>query len=332
MSILPLNLIRYLIVCRVNAPMVLFHLFPPIEFSLALGTIIAESLPTVQARPWHNALEPWKKLGGISLLRNKNLKRPPQATWPVESVLFCYPGKRAYGKGELILMELKLIGEYADHAFFLEVILPALEIASRTIDRSWQQATSLWGKFDIQNIFVARGPNWDTLVDDCTLNLKYVATPSQWSEGLNLDPGSSRIFQDLTWITPFDLRCNDSDTPPRYHKKMQPDQVPSLKEILLSFLARMNSLSIDKHNERIRFWDILSEEARTSFEQMIESASDVPMNHGNFYPVQESQPGCWIGKQTFAPIPKVILPYLALASIFHVGVHTHFGCGTFILE
>ena len=311
--------------------MVLFHLFPPIEFSLVLGTIIAESLPTVQARPWHKSLEPWKPYGGISLLKNKSLKRPPQATWPVESVLFSYPGKRVYGEGELIFLELKLMGDAADHAFFLEVILPALEKSSHIIDRSWQRSDSLWGKFDIQNIYVARGPNWDALVDDCTLNLKYVPTPYQWCEGLILEPGASHVFQNITWVTPFDFQGIDNDSPPHRYKTIPPDHVPSLKDILLSFLVRMNSLSTGKDDERIRFWDILSKGAGTSFDQVIEPTMDVPIIHESFYPVSESQPGCWIGKQSFGPIPDTILPYLALASIFHIGAHTHFGCGTFIL-
>jgi len=69
MSLLPLNIIRYLIVCRVNASMVWLSLFPSLEFSLVLGTFIAERLPTVQARPWRKALMPWKDYGGISLLK-----------------------------------------------------------------------------------------------------------------------------------------------------------------------------------------------------------------------------------------------------------------------
>jgi hypothetical protein len=43
-------------------------------------------------------------------------------------------------------------------------------------------------------------------------------------------------------------------------------------------------------------------------------------------------PGEWIGAQLFARIPPRLLPYLELASVLHVGKHTHFGCGTFVLE
>ena len=331
MSHLPLDMIRYLIVCRVNAPMVWFHHFPPVEFSLVLGTIIANNLPTAQARPWRKALEVWEPYGGIKLIKKRNLKRPPHASWPVESVLFCYPGKRAYGEGEIVLFELKLMGDAADHAFFLEIILPALEKASNNIDFRWQRSDSLWGRFDIQHVYVANGPNWDTLVEDCTLNLKYIPTPHQWAEGLVLEPGPSKRFNKINWVTPFDLQGDDLKNPRRRFKKIPPDQIPMLKDILIAFLLRMNNLSSSK-GEKFEFWDVLNQDARESFERMMESDLDIPMTHGNIYPVLQSQPGLWIGKQTFESIPDTIIPYLSLASIFHIGTHTHFGCGTFILE
>lgn len=331
MSLLPLSVIRYLIVCRANAPLVRFHLFPSVELSLVLGTVIEESLPTVQARPWRKALAPWKSLGGLSIIKSKNPRNFFLTTWPVESVLFCYPGKRYYGKGEPILLELKLIGDSADHAFFLEVILPALETASRTIDKDWQPANSLWGNFDIQAVYVARGPVWETLVDNGRLNLTYMATPSQWAEGLTLDPDPQQIFHDVTWITPFDLE--DPSIPDRAtrSKKISPAQVPSLRQILVSLLDRMNSLPTGTRNSRVRFWDMVEQDVRDSFDQLLESASDIPMIHGSFRPVPASKPGRWIGCQTFGAIPTPIMPYLALASIFHIGALTHFGCGTFFI-
>ena len=324
-------MIRYLIVLKVNAPMVWFRLFPSMEFSLVLGSIISESLPTVQACPWKESLNPWGKYGGISCIKKNPPKHPPNASWPIESVIFSYPGKRAYGEGELILMELKLMGEAADHGYFLEVILPALEKASHTPDRSWQKGNALWSRFDIQNIYVANGPNWDALVEDCTLNLKYIPTPYQWSEGLVLEPGPSKRFNKINWVTPFDLQGDDLKNPRRRFKKIPPDQIPMLKDILIAFLLRMNNLSASK-GEKLEFWDVLNQDARESFERMMESDLDVPMTHGNVYPVLQSQPGLWIGKQTFESIPDAIIPYLSLASIFHIGAHTHFGCGTFILE
>ena len=311
--------------------MVWFHHFPPLEFSLVLGTIIADNLPTVQARPWRKALEAWKPYGGISLIKKSNLKHPPNAKWPVESVLFSYPGKRAYGEGELIFLELKLMGDAADHAFFLEVILPALEKASSVIDMRWQRSDSLWGRFDIQNIYVANGPNWDILVEDCTLDLKYVPTPYQWSEGLVLEAGPSKRFSKISWVTPFDLQDEETGNPRRRYKKIPPEQIPTLQDILTAFLLRMNTLSASK-GELSEFWDVLNHYVREAFDRIMASELDIPITHGNFYPVLESQPGQWIGTQTFESIPDPIFPYLSLASIFHIGSYTHFGCGTFILE
>ena len=331
MSLLPLSLIRYLIVCRVNAPLVRFYLFPSVELSLVLGTVIEESLPTVQSRPWRKALAPWKSEGGLSIIQNKNRRNVPLAAWPVESVLFCYPGKRYYGKGELILLELKLIGNSADHAFFLDVILPALETASRTIDKDWQPANSLWGNFDIQSVYVARGHVWESLVDNGRLNLTYMATPSQWAEGLTLDPDPQRVFHDVTWITPFDLEGPSIPDRAIPSKRISPAQVPSLRQILVALLERMNSLPTGTRNPRVRFWDMVEKDVRDSFDQLLESASNIPIIHGSFRPVPASQPGRWIGRQTFGAIPNPITPYLALASIFHIGALTHSGCGTFFI-
>ena len=333
MSLLPLNIIRYLIVCRVNASMVWLSLFPSLEFSLVLGTFIAERLPTVQARPWRKALMPWKDYGGISLLKMKSLNSVPQVEWPVEAVLFCYPGKKAYGEGELIMLELKLMGESADHAFFLETILPSLETASNTIDKHWQAPNSLWGRFDIKSVYVARGPNWETLVHDGRLDLSYMATPLQWSEGLDLHRSSQHQFHNLTWVTPFDLRSNKKEiSSTNARRKITPGEVPSLKEILSCFMLRMNLLSTGKRDKGIRFWDLLSRQDRASFQEALERSSNIPMLHGGFQRVSKTHPGRWIGRQRFGVIPDSIVPYLGLASIFHIGEHTHFGCGTFVLD
>ena len=223
------------------------------------------------------------------------------------------------------------MGNAADHAFFLEIILPALEKASSVIDMRWQRSDSLWGRFDVQSIYVAHGPKWDTLVEDCTLNLRYVPTPYQWSEGLVLEPDISKRFNKTTWVTPFDLQGDYSENPRRRYKKIPLEQIPTLKNVLIAFLVRMNNLSTSK-GENLEFRDVLNQDNRETFEQMMESDLDIPMNHEGFYPVSESQPGRWIGNQSFESIPDSIIPYLSLASIFHIGSHTHFGCGTFILE
>lgn len=333
MSPLPLNLIRYLIVCRVNASMVWLSSDPAVEFSLVLGTFIQESLPTIQARPWRKALVPWKEHGGLSAIRNRSLKAIPGVAWPVEAVIFCYPGKRAYGEGELVMLELKLIGEGADHSFFLETVLPALETASSRIDRGWQTPNSLWGKFDINSVYVARGHNWETLVHDGRLDLRYSATSMQWCEGLDLRPHSSAPFQNLIWITPFNLRSGEEGSPAgKPGQKITPAEVPSLSEILTSLMTRMNSLPIGKPHKGATFWDVLAPRDRDAFQEALDRCSEVPMIHSALRPVSRARPGRWIGRQRFGVIPDSVVPYLGLASIFHIGEHTHLGCGTFTLS
>ena len=332
MSLLPLNLLRYLIVCRVNAPMVRFSVYPGLEFSLVLGSMITESLPTVQAKPWKKAMLGWQEYGGIGAIKKKALRNVPDAVWPIESVLFLYPGKKVYGEGEPILMELKLIGENADHAYFLEVILPVLEKSSRTVDRHWQAPNALWGKFDIQSIFVARGPTWEPFVENGRLDLRYRATPSQWSEGLDFNPHPKQSFQILKWLTPFDLVPPETDRHKGKQKNGMPsEEIPSLSDILKSFMARMNGLSTGKRGPSTRFQDLLTESDRQAFNRAMENASAAQMLNDNLRGTGRLLPGRWAGRQRFSLIPKTAIPYLGLASIFHIGRQTHFGCGTFAL-
>jgi len=312
--------------------MIWFSVNPGLEFSLVMGTLITQSLPTVQAKPWKKAMLPWEEYGGIGGIKKKALKIVPDATWPIESVLFCYPGKKAYGEGEPVLLELKLIGENADHAYFLEVILPALEKSGRTVDRYWQTPNALWGKFDIQSISVARGPVWEPFVENGGLDLHYKPTPSQWSENLDFNPHPKRRFRMLSWITPFDLDPLETDEPKgKQGDKITPEEIPSLRDILESFITRMNGLSTGKRGYSTRFQDLLTESDRQAFEAALEDASTVQMQHSNFRSAAKLRPGRWIGRQQFSPIPESVLPYLSLASIFHIGRQTHFGCGTFAL-
>ena len=54
-----IHLIRYLLVWRVNHSLIRLPSWLPVELSFVLGNIIAERLPTNQARPWRKALEAW---------------------------------------------------------------------------------------------------------------------------------------------------------------------------------------------------------------------------------------------------------------------------------
>jgi hypothetical protein len=313
-----------------------------IELSLVLGTIIANRLPTRQARPWRKALAPWDEYGGISLIGKKKPATVPEVSWPIEVVLFAYPGKIAYGQGELILWELKLMGQSADHGLFLEVILPALEEAGSISDPQWQRQNNLWGRFDIHAVYVARGSQWEPVVSNGRLDLNYRATPVQWAEGLTFDSRSERIFDRLTWLTPFDLIGDDANAGSRQspstrsrqrtRKKIAPHQVPTLQSILESLIARMSLLLPGKYHAPNDVWDTLSAEEQSSLRAVMEQASLVPTRHTSLRPAPQRWPGRWIGTQTFASIPHPIMPYLELASILHIGKQTHFGCGTFVVS
>lgn len=337
----PIKLIRYLLVWRVNSSLVRLPRCLSIELSLVLGTLIANRLPTRQARPWRKALAPWDEYGGISLIGKKKPVTVPEASWPVEAALFVYPGKQVYGQGELILWELELLGESADHGLFLEIILPTLEEAGSVSDPQWQRQNGLWGRFDIQAVYVARGRQWEPVVSEGRLDLNYRATPVQWAEGLTFEAGSERIFDRLTWLTPFDLG-NDASASNRQRpsthsgqgskKKSDPYGVPTLQSILESLTARMSLLLPGKHHKPNDVWDTWSAEEQSSLRAVMEQASLVPIRYTSLKPAPKRWPGRWIGTQTFASIPHSIIPYLEVASILHIGKQTHFGCGTFMIS
>ena len=361
----PVKLIRYLLVWRVNSSLVRLPRCLSTELSLVLGTIIANRLPTHQAHLWRKALAPWDEYGGISVIGKKKPRTVPEVSWPIEAVLFVYPGKLTYGQGELILWELKLMGESADHGLFLEVILPALEEVGSVSDPQWRRRNSLWGRFDIHAVYAARGSHWEPVVSDGRLDLHYRATPVQWAEGLPFDLRPERTFDHLIWLTPFDLgrdasasgrqhpstrlrrtqtsassaepssrRAAQSSRSERRNKKIiAPHQVPNLQVILESLLARMSLLLPGKHHTPDDVWDILSAEERTSLQAVMEQASRIPIHRDTgLQPAPKQWPGRWIGTQIFPSIPPSIIPYLDLASVLHIGKQTHFGCGTFVIS
>jgi len=240
-------------------------------------------------------------------------------------VLLFYPGKRTYGQGELIFWELKLIGESADHGLFLEVILPALEDLGYRTDSRWQYPNCLWGRFDIQSVYMAKGNRWEPVAENGKLNLNYKARPVQWSRGLDFEAYSQQVYtkqHKLNWLTPFDFRTKEGR-----------DEAPTLKCILEAFTDRMALLMLGKHYDLNKFCDLLNTEDQSSLVDAIDSGARIPILRHNFKPAPKYWPGRWTGTQTFGTsVPNSILPYLGLASIFHIGRHTHFGCGTFIIK
>jgi hypothetical protein len=340
----PINLIRYLIFWRINRTLVRLPRCTPAELSLVLGTIIANRLPTREASPWRKALAPWDDYQGkgLNLPRDatpgndrSKLTTIPEAAWPIEAVLFVYPGKMSYGQDEVIVWELKLLGDRADHGFFLEFILPAMEEAGSTSNPQWHHQHSPWGRFDIDAVYAARGAHWEPLVQRGQLDLRYQPTPTQWAEGLTFGLTAKRVFRRLTWLTPFDLgetlgSINGSGRP-AHKKQIPPPEVPTLQSIIEALLARMARLLPGKYNTPGDVWNILSPEDQAALFEAVGRADDTRLRGHELISASKYWPGRWIGQQTFSAIPPLLIPYLELASILHVGKQTHFGCGTFII-
>ncbi len=318
----PISLIRYLIVWRVNGDLVRVSPWPSAEISFVLGEAIANRLPTMEARPWRKSLEVWR---GVE--RDERRFRipdiPPNAAWPVEAVIFTYPGKTFYGRDEPFLWELKLMGEHADHGFFLEVVLPAMEEVGT--DARWRHRGSIWGHFDTYAVYVARGRQWEPLVSAGRLDLRRKVTLAQWAEGLELGPLPDKEgrrpspFDRINWITP-----------------LVPDQgtalPPTLPDLLNALLTRMCALIPGRYTTVQDVWNVIGKEEADRFQDVLEQSRRVNLRREVPPMAPPRPPGRWAGKEIFSPFPRSLLPYLELASILHIGQATHLGFGTFAVD
>jgi len=324
-----------LIVWRVNGSLVFLPHFFSLDISNILGSIISNRLPTSEKKMWHKLLEPLNKI--IEILNSKS-NRPktiqfPESPWPLNAVIFSYPQKRTFGRDELIFWELKLFGEHADHGLFLEVILPAMEEASMTTNQKWNQRNRLWGRFDIENIFVARGLKWEPLVTEGKLDVKYRAHPKQWLEKLILAPRMDNNFQKINWISPCDLNKNL----PSFYALDLPDEkqklkfikAPPMSFILHSLVQRITEILSLENRKDVNIEDIMSQPERSAFLNIFRQSLRISILQKKLRKTPVSWPGIFFGWQQFSPIPKPIIPYLNIASILHIGNNTHYGCGTF---
>jgi CRISPR-associated endoribonuclease Cas6 len=328
------SLLRYLIVWRVTGSLVILPRYLPISLSQVLGALIAERLPTSQAREWREVAAAETRAESAPETRGVPLASQAEsqtAAWPLEAVFLAYPGKRTYGPGELIPWELKLLGDSADHALFMELILPAMEAAASSTDPRWNHSHWLWGRFEVQAVFAARGLRWEPVVSEGRLNANYRATPAQWAEGLTLGSAGKRSFQHLNWLTPFDLP-RSAATPNAEPRSA----APTLQDILDALMERMTLFLPGKRAtpeaNAQRVWASLGPEEQTAIWLALQQAPLAAPDRQRLKPAPKGLPGRWLGTQTFSAIPEQLLPYLELASILHIGKQTQLGCGTFMLR
>lgn len=330
-----IRLIRYLVVWKVNSSLAALPECFAVELSHVLGTIVSNRLSTREAGRWQKALSSLDKY----LTKGKRpavSKVFPDVSWPVEAVLFVYPGKTTYGLGELIIWELKLFADAADHGFFLETILPAMEEAGYTSDQRWNRPNRIWGRFDIHAIYAARGACWEPIVSDGRLDLRCQANASQWAEGLTFGSDLESTFSQLAWLNPFELEGipegeTQSRTDNQANTSAAADRGFPLKPILDGLVSRLSVLAGGRRKAVEDLRDVLDDEGMLIFQKAFARARQTPLLFKDLGRVPTRCPGRWTGKHVFAPIPIEIIPCLELASILHIGKYTHFGCGTFTL-
>ena len=333
----PVNVIRYLIGWRVNSSIAWLPRHPAIETAYVLGKIIAKRFSSQDAGAWLKALQPLEKYFAAQEPRPKKTPRTPVVSWPMETVLSMQPGKRAFGRDEVIYWRMTILGAEADHGFFLEVILPAMEEAGFTSDPAWAKRNRLWGHFDIDSVHIARGDQWEPIVQGGKLDLRYAASPTQWLEGLALpERAKKHRYRSLVWTMPFDFSDlptgRDESLPAEAAAAKAMRSSPPLDMVLRALLIRLNKIMHGKRSSvKIDLEEIFHEEEMQKYLRALEQAESARHIENNLKPPYRGMPGKRIGSQTYVAIPKAVLPYLDLASILHVGKQTLYGCGTFYL-
>ncbi len=338
-----INLIRYFIVLRPRHKLIKLPANFTVDVSDALAATITAQLPTREAHTWQQTRELWdsryRPAGRRAASRSAEdrLVSIPASPWPIDAVILPYLSKRFYGEGEPLAFELKLFGEAADHGFFLEYVLAMLETLSiKPPEDSPPQSRWLWGNYRVSEIYAARGARWIPFVEDGKLSFDAYPTPLQWREGLDWHPPaeSSRQYRVLVWMTPFDLGQKPGACSRGRNKKIARRDVPTVEGIIHALMTRVAQIMLDKRVTADDVFAMLPEEEHAQLWEALNKLQQRPhIQSARMTPPPEGCFGRWIGAQRFTTsIPEVAIPYLQLASILHVGHHTHFGCGTFILR
>lgn len=322
-----IDLLRYLLVLRISQPLVTLPPSLPVELSYVLGSIITERLPTGRVKLWRKMQTAWEEANPAGKRRQRKSRwplRPPALAWPLELAWLPYTPKEVYGKDEPLLCELKLFGESASHPLFLELILPALEEAGAQGDSRWKRPRSLWGRFNVEAVYAARGSQWEAMATDGKLNFSYRPTPNQWAEGLSFGAELGVSATQLEWITPYQPAALKQPAGQGQGKAKQAKlNAPTIAELLPALAARLDVVAPG--------W-AAGEERETALDDVIALAEDIESDNKAVKTAPKYWPGLVWGRQRFSLIPPALLPYLELASILHIGQNTHFGCGVFRLS
>ncbi len=330
-SILPrIKLLRYRVFLSVASAGVRLYQGTLAELSWLLGESIRErAAPAGAARRWRRALTPWDESGWARAMTGSGKRFPPwpDIHWPVETIFLFRPLKRFYGRGELLPFEIKLVGERADHSFFLECLLPALESLGYTRP-SWRRRPGhlLWGHFDVRHIYVARGLRWEPLVQNGEVDLRVRPQPDQWMDGWPFDAPAGRSFSAIRWTRPFVTEDMVSRSRPG---RLVP---PSLSTLLAASVERLAGLLAA--GDVAALWQELSPDEQTDLMDAVEQARSVAVFRHTLRAKRRLRgaPVNLEGEQVFAAqIPPSVIPYLELGSILHIGRYSHFGYGTFRL-
>ncbi len=121
---------------------------------------------------------------------------------------------------------------------------------------------------------------------------------------------------------PDEKRPAASDDPP----------VPTLPLLLDALLTRLAQLLPGKYTTPGDVWDAMLPDEQDALWDAVTQANQIKSRNLNPDAVPPGWPPGWLGEQKFNTIPPLVLPYLELASVLHLGRQTHVGCGTFKLQ
>jgi len=316
-----IKLFRYLIAWRINQQMIRLPLDFTASISKNLGYAIADSLSTREARLWHKHLDANK----LHLFQRPAIDDPyPESPWPINAVILPHTNKRNYCQGEVIYWELKLIGDSADHGFFLEAIVPAMEKLGYIEQNIPLSRMSIWGHYDILSVWVANGNRWEPLIANSQLNLRYHPKPLQWNSHLTEEYYNNEMSKQnrLIWLRPFEFETQNLS---QMHDKF----IPEMQIIIESVVRRWSFFSLSIIRKEL--WDLVPSHLLIEVKKAWEIACNMRVISYNLTPALRDEPGLWSGEVTYENIPVFLMPYLDMAAVFHVGKKTHYGCGTFAL-